>query len=841
MARKKEEELEEPVEKKKLVIKVLEDLPGVGDVSAEKLRRAGYDDLQKIAASSPHELDEIAEIGVETAKRTIAAARDSLEMGYESADKILERRKQIGRITTGSKELDALIGGGGETMSITECYGKFSSGKCVSSDTPLLYFGEDGARLNSIASVWEKYHGAETEADGGFSSETNASLSVLTLGNEGMLKQGRVSRLFREKVQRISEIVTDRGTVLKITKQHPLLTLSGVGLEWKSSGFVSVGEYVASSENLKFTGTDSISEDDAYFLGLFVAEGTANPLSITNFDGKINEKLHNYMRARFEEEPKFYPEKGRTLLHKNTEKLLGKLADSNSATKFIPESVLGGSDAVVRAFLAGYSDGDGYLSNCPEFGTRSMLLASQLTYLLARFGIPSTMKTKSVKGSAFYRVYVPEQEGKERLREALAGGTKDPQDVSVQQEMRRTKFGAPAKMVRAILKRLHSKLSGSRKRGSQLSKADMAQGEYFSLYWNYLARSPAIRAMPKESIRLAVKFYDERLALLGRHYGALSSPSSDSILASVKELPFQSKEFYSRLAMKKSSFENYLVRGVPDAKVAEVASAIRRAVEETLSGIGLVKDLKTLRMLAYGDFGWEKVETIRELPYDDYVYDLTVEGTHNFVGGSKPMLLHNSQIGFQLALNVQKPPEQGGLGGCTLFVDTESTFRPERISQLAQTAGLDPDTALKNIFVAKAINSDHQMVLIDKAEEMIKEKGIRLIVVDSMTAHFRADYIGRGALGDRQQKLNKHVHALQKLADKHNLAVYITNQVMDNPGIMFGDPTTPIGGHVLAHAATYRIYLRKGKEEKRIARLVDSPNMPEGECVFKVTPKGIAD
>lgn len=200
-----------------------------------------------------------------------------------------------------------------------------------------------------------------------------------------------------------------------------------------------------------------------------------------------------------------------------------------------------------------------------------------------------------------------------------------------------------------------------------------------------------------------------------------------------------------------------------------------------------------------------------------------------------------SQIGFQLCINAQKPVENGGLGGNVLFIDTESTFRPERLKQLAEASGMDPQQALANVFVAKAVNSDHQMVLADKAEEMVKAKGIRLIVVDSMTSHFRADYVGRGALGDRQQKLNKHIHALQRLADKFNLAVYITNQVMDNPGIMFGDPTTPIGGHVLAHAATYRIYLRKGKEEKRIARLVDSPNMPEGECVFKVTPKGIAD
>lgn len=200
-----------------------------------------------------------------------------------------------------------------------------------------------------------------------------------------------------------------------------------------------------------------------------------------------------------------------------------------------------------------------------------------------------------------------------------------------------------------------------------------------------------------------------------------------------------------------------------------------------------------------------------------------------------------TQVGFQLAVNVQKPVEQGGLNGTCLYVDSESTFRPERVVQIAKSAGLNPEEALKNIFVAKAVNSDHQMVLIDKAEKIIKEKNVRLIVIDSITSLFRMDYVGRGALGERQQKLNKHLHALQKLADAHNLAIYITNQVMDDPSILFGDPTRPIGGHVLAHLATYRVYLRKGKEEKRIARLVDSPNLPEAECVFRVTPEGIRD
>ncbi len=200
-----------------------------------------------------------------------------------------------------------------------------------------------------------------------------------------------------------------------------------------------------------------------------------------------------------------------------------------------------------------------------------------------------------------------------------------------------------------------------------------------------------------------------------------------------------------------------------------------------------------------------------------------------------------SQLGFQLVVNAQRPPEQGGLGGSVLFVDSEATFRPDRIFQLAEAQGMDPQVVLKNIHVARAENSDHQIILLEKAEEVIEKNNIKLIVVDSLTSHFRADYLGRGALSERQQKLNKHVHMLQKLAEKYNLAVYVTNQVMDNPGILFGDPTTPIGGHVLAHMSTYRLYVRKSKDDKRIARLVDSPNLTEGEAVFRVTPGGIGD
>lgn len=200
-----------------------------------------------------------------------------------------------------------------------------------------------------------------------------------------------------------------------------------------------------------------------------------------------------------------------------------------------------------------------------------------------------------------------------------------------------------------------------------------------------------------------------------------------------------------------------------------------------------------------------------------------------------------SQLGFQLAINVQLPKEKGGLNGTCLFIDTEATFKPERIAQVAEAMGLDPKKVLKNIFVARAYNSDHQVVLMDKAKEIIKEKGIKLIIVDSLTAHFRADYSGRGELAPRQQKLNRYIHNLQKLADVYNLAVYVTNQVMARPDMLFGDPTAAIGGHIVAHATGVRIYLRKSKQQLRIARLIDSSYLPEGEAVFKVTEKGIED
>jgi len=232
-----------------------------------------------------------------------------------------------------------------------------------------------------------------------------------------------------------------------------------------------------------------------------------------------------------------------------------------------------------------------------------------------------------------------------------------------------------------------------------------------------------------------------------------------------------------------------------------------------------------------------------------------------------------SQVTHQLSVTVQLPSEYGGLEGSAIFIDSEDTFRPERIDQMVN--GLDDEaieatmvlhgiveeegdadagdealveelveSMLDKIHVAKAFNSNHQILLAEKAQEIASESQddefpVRLLTVDSLTAHFRAEYVGRGELAERQQKLNKHLHDLMRVGDLNNTAVVVTNQVASNPDSFFGDPTQPIGGNILGHTSTFRMYLRKSKGNKRIVKLVDAPNLPDGEAVMRVEEGGL--
>uniref|UniRef100_A0A7C2BM54 DNA repair and recombination protein RadA n=1 Tax=Thermosphaera aggregans TaxID=54254 RepID=A0A7C2BM54_9CREN len=200
-----------------------------------------------------------------------------------------------------------------------------------------------------------------------------------------------------------------------------------------------------------------------------------------------------------------------------------------------------------------------------------------------------------------------------------------------------------------------------------------------------------------------------------------------------------------------------------------------------------------------------------------------------------------TQICHQLSVNVQLPPERGGLSGKAVYVDTEGTFRWERIEAMARGLGLEPDQVMDNIFYMRAYNSDHQVSIIDDLFTFVPKNDVRLVVVDSVTSHFRAEFPGREHLAERQQKLNAHLHQLMRLAEAFNIAVVVTNQVMARPDVFYGDPTTAVGGHVLAHTPGVRIQLRRSKGNKRIARVVDAPHLPEGEAVFIITEEGIRD
>jgi DNA repair protein RadA len=296
---------------------------------------------------------------------------------------------------------------------------------------------------------------------------------------------------------------------------------------------------------------------------------------------------------------------------------------------------------------------------------------------------------------------------------------------------------------------------------------------------------------------------------------------------------------------------------VGESTAADVISAARDAADVGgfESGADVLRRREEIGKLTWG------VEAVDDL-LGGGVETQSITEVYGEFGAGK------SQVTHELAVTVQLPEEHGGLEGRAVFVDSEDTFRPERIDDMVRglsderiQAAMDqreiegtPDDEeamealveafLDKIHVAKAFNSNHQILLAEKASDIASEYDdtdwpVRMVCVDSLTAHFRAEYVGRGELAPRQQKLNKHLHDLARVANLHNAAVLVTNQVQSNPDSFFGDPTKPIGGNILGHKSTFRLYLRKSKGTKRIVRLVDAPNLPDGEAVMRVENGGL--
>lgn len=287
--------------------------------------------------------------------------------------------------------------------------------------------------------------------------------------------------------------------------------------------------------------------------------------------------------------------------------------------------------------------------------------------------------------------------------------------------------------------------------------------------------------------------------------------------------------YYTVESLATATIKELILAGLGEKQAAKIIEEARRAISVSfIRGDELLKVYSQIQRLSTG------CEALNNL-LGGGLETQTITEIYGEFGAGKSILCH------QLAVIVQLPPERGGLNGAALYIDTEHTFRPEWIVRISKKLGLDVDSVLRNIIYSEAYNSDHQIILLEKADRIIKENNVRLIIIDSVTAHFRSEYLGREMLAERQQKLNKHLHRLFRLARAYNAAAVVTNQVMAKPDEFFGNMVSPIGGHILAHTSHTRIFIRKGAKGTRIARLVSSPYLPEGECVFRISDGGIED
>ena len=199
-----------------------------------------------------------------------------------------------------------------------------------------------------------------------------------------------------------------------------------------------------------------------------------------------------------------------------------------------------------------------------------------------------------------------------------------------------------------------------------------------------------------------------------------------------------------------------------------------------------------------------------------------------------------TQVMHQLAINAQLPESEGGLGGKVVWIDTENTFRPDRIIQICQARGLDGMQMLRGIIYEEAYHAIHQLSIVAKLPKLCQDNDVKLVIIDSMIAHLRAEYIGRGTLAGRQNILGDILQRLGKISQNHNLTVIYTNQIMDKP-TAYGDPQKAVGGNIMGHASTLRLNIKKGRQGARIMQVKKSPYLPENEAVFLITESGIED
>ncbi|KDO27709.1 hypothetical protein SPRG_07338 [Saprolegnia parasitica CBS 223.65] len=285
------------------------------------------------------------------------------------------------------------------------------------------------------------------------------------------------------------------------------------------------------------------------------------------------------------------------------------------------------------------------------------------------------------------------------------------------------------------------------------------------------------------------------------------------------------------------------VKGVSEAKAEKLIQAGRKIIGERsgfISASALLINNKQKYFITTGSKQFDML-------LGGGIETMSVTEVHGEFRTGKTQLCHT------LCVTAQLPRSQGGGAGKVAIVDTEGSFRPQRVAEIAKTRyDLDPKDVLDNIIVARAHSHDAQMDMVTKLGVLFADPDrgpFRLLIVDSITALFRTDFSGRGELSERQQRLNVHLQRLVKHAEalethmEFNVAVLVVNQVMADPGAnaMFGPVIKPVGGHVISHACHTRVLMKKGRGDNRICKVIDSPCMPEAECTIQLTAGGVSD
>ena len=812
----------------------LDTLPGVGPATKQKLKDAGIETILDLATSGPMDIADAVDIDVSKAVELNNKARKKLvelhrlEPDFINAADLLVKRKAIDRISTGSKNLDDLLGGGIETWAMTEFYGEFGSGKCVAGDTKVFYSNDSNLHFEPISATYDKYKSryGEQPFEGGFVVPLR---EVNVVGLNSRLTPA--SYLYRERVSSILSVSTEQGRALRLGKPHMAMVLSGAGLLWVPAGALHPGDKIATPKSILLPGSAMISNDDAYFLGFYVAEGTRNPFSITNTDERLIEWTRKYVRKRFGFDPTVSRSRGGAavvLLRNPVKALLGDLSGCDSYTKFVPDSVLNGNEDTVRHFLAGYLEGEGRVKDGGvQVSSNSKSLIEGVSYLLSRIGVASTFGVKKASTGPHYRLRIAGFD-REKISQIPFKSKK-----SSHVKTRNSRHGVPAgDLLRGAYKsavsssRWHVRREGALRKNGTLHKV-LTRSAYGKKGMSEPQLIAAIGFFNEVCDRLAQNLDDLRNATLETGPGFKHYATSLSFPANVLSRP---------LGLSKSGLNNYFSRGVPEGRLEAFRAAAAKEIERRL---GVLKTAVAAVEQAM-KFNWDTVKEIHEVNYNDFVYDFEVPDGHAFVSGNLPTVLHNSQVCHTLSVMAQQPRGEGGLDAGSIYIDTEGTFRPERIQEIAEARGMDAEKVLSRITVARAYNSAHQELIVKDLGRVIEPNKVKLVILDSAVAHYRAEFLGRGTLAERQQRLNRFMHQLLRTAEIYNIAVVVTNQVQAAPDSFFGDPTRPTGGHVVAHTSTYRIYLRKAAKN-RIARMVDSPYHPERDTVFVLNDRGVDD